>query len=123
MRESQWHLYREGSWKRDTFEDQFKCFELLYANSAVDVIDIHSYPDNKPGYALADEEGHQLWLDNKGYMRIAARLGKPLIIGELGLHAIAKTDRKIWDETPDYFETYDDARAATPCTARVRAAP
>ncbi len=42
MRESQWHLYQESTWKIDTFEEQFKCFELLYANSAVDVIDLHS---------------------------------------------------------------------------------
>jgi hypothetical protein len=55
-----------------------------------------------------------MWLDNKGYMKIAARLGKPLVIGELGLHAIAKTDKKIWNETPDYFESYDDAKASKP---------
>jgi hypothetical protein len=113
MRESQWHLYQGAGWKTDTFEEQFKCFELLYANSAVDVIDIHSYPDNKSGYAIT-ENGNKLWLDNKGYMRIAKRLGKPLMIGELGLHAVAKTDKKIWDETPDYFESYDDAKAAKP---------
>ena len=52
MRESQWHLYLGQGWKKDSFEDQFKCFELLYANSAVDVIDIHSYPNNKPGYLI-----------------------------------------------------------------------
>jgi hypothetical protein len=114
MRESQWHLYQGAGWKPDSFEEQFRCFELLYAHSVVDVIDIHSYPDNKPGYAITDENGNKMWLDNKGYMVIAKRLGKPLIIGELGLHAIARTDRKIWDETPDYFESFDDTRAAKP---------
>jgi hypothetical protein len=114
MRESQWHLFQGAGWKTDTFEEQFKCFELLYANSAVDVIDIHSYPDNKPGYAITDEDGGDMWLDNKGYVKIAKRLGKPLMIGELGLHATARTDRKIWDETPDYFESYDDTKAAKP---------
>jgi hypothetical protein len=114
MRESQWHLYEGAGWKLDTFEEQFKCFELLYANSAVDVIDIHSYPDNKPGYAITDVDGRKMWLDNEGYMTIARRLRKPLMIGELGLHATARTDKKIWDETPDYFESYDDTKAAKP---------
>jgi hypothetical protein len=114
MRESQWHLYQGAGWKTDTFEEQFKCFELLYANSAVDVIDIHSYPDNKPGYAIAGEDGNKMWLDNKGYMRIARRLGKPLMIGELGLHATARADKKVWGETPDYFDSYDDTKAAKP---------
>ena len=65
MRESQWHLYLRQGWKIDTLEEQFKCFELLYANSAVDVIDIHSYPNNKPGYAITGEDGRKMWLDNK----------------------------------------------------------
>jgi hypothetical protein len=114
MRESQWHLYQGQGWKKDTFDEQFKCFQLLYANSAIDVIDIHSYPNNKPGYAIAGQDGKTLWLDNKGYTTMAKRLGKPLMIGELGLHAIAKTDKKTWDETPDYFESYDDTAAAKP---------
>jgi hypothetical protein len=114
MRESQWHLYQGQGWKTDSFEEQSRCFELLYAKSAIDVIDIHSYPDNKPGYAIIGEDGNKMWLDNKGYMRIAKRLGKPLMIGELGLHATPKTDKKIWDETRDYFESYDDANAAKP---------
>jgi len=118
MRESQWHLYLGQGWQTDTFEEQFKCFELLYAKSAVDVIDIHSYPDNKPGYAIRGNDGKTMWLDNKGYMAIAKRLGKPLIIGEVGLHAIAKTDKRVWDETPDYFESYDDSKAAKPWVAK-----
>jgi hypothetical protein len=114
MRESQWHLHLGQGWQADTFEEQFKCFDLLYANSAVDVIDIHSYPDNKPGYAIKGDDGKPMWLDNKGYARIAKRLGKPLMIGELGLHAIARTDKKVWDETADYFESFDDTKAAKP---------
>ncbi len=76
------------------------------------MIDIHSYPDNKPGYAITHEDGSKRWLDNKGYMAIAKRLGKPLMIGELGLHAVPRTDKGVWNETPDYFESYDDAKAA-----------
>jgi hypothetical protein len=114
MRESQWHLYLGQGWKKDTFEEQFACFELLYANCAVDVIDIHSYPNNMPGYAIAGEEGKRMWLDNKGYVAIAKRLGKPLMIGELGLHATPKAEKKVWDVTPDYFESYDDTVAAKP---------
>jgi hypothetical protein len=118
MRECQWHLYLGQGWKKDTFEEQFKCFQLLYANSAVDVIDIHSYPDNHPGYAVVSGDGKSMWLDNKGYRAISKRLAKPLVIGELGLHAFAKAEKKIWDETPDYFESFEDAKAAKPWVAR-----
>lgn len=114
MRESQWHLYQRQGWKPDTVEEQFKCFALLYANSAVDVIDIHSYPDSKPGYAITDTNGNKMWLNDKGYMAIATRLRKPLMIGEIGLHAIPRSDKKVWRETPDYFESYNDAKTAQP---------
>jgi hypothetical protein len=36
------------------------------------------------------------------------------MIGELGLHAAAKAEKEIWDQTPDYFESYDDLAAAKP---------
>jgi hypothetical protein len=114
MRESQWHLYLGQGWKKDSLEEQFKCFELLYANSAIDVVDIHSYPNNKPGYLITGGDGKEMWLENKDYMTMAKRLGKPLMIGELGLQAIAKTDKKVWSETPDYFESFDDTAAAKP---------
>ncbi|MCC6444489.1 MAG: cellulase family glycosylhydrolase [Armatimonadetes bacterium] len=114
MRESQWHLYQRQGWIKDTFEEQFRCFHLLYANSTVDVIDIHSYPNNRPGYAIAEEGGKEVFLDSKGYMTIAARLGKPLMIGEIGLQPAPKTDRQVWEATPDYFESYDDTDAAKP---------
>jgi hypothetical protein len=118
MRESQWHLYQGAGWKTDTFEEQFKCFQLLYATSAVDVMDIHSYPDDHPGYGILDADGKKIWLDSKGYMTIAKRLDKPLIIGELGLHAIARTDKKVWEQTPDYFESFDETKAAKPWVVR-----
>jgi hypothetical protein len=114
MRESQWHLYQGEGWKPDTFEQQFSCFQLLYATSAVEVIDIHSYPDNQPGYAITDDAGQKMWLDDKGYMAIARRLDKPLMIGELGLRAVARTDKKLWEQTPDYFDSYDNSTAAKP---------
>ena len=118
MREHQWHLYQREGWVRDTFEEQFKCFELLYADSAVDVIDIHSYPNNKGGYVIMGEDGEETLLGDGGHMAIAARLGRPLMIGELGLHAAARTKKKVWEETPDYFETYADTAAAMPWVER-----
>ena len=36
------------------------------------------------------------------------------MIGELGLHAVPKTEQEVWDETPDYFESYEDEAAAKP---------
>lgn len=118
MREAQWHLYTGKGWQTDTLEEQFQCFELLYGKSAVDVVDIHSYPDNHPGYGVLGNDGRKAWLDDRGYMEFARRLGKPLMIGEVGLHAIAKSDRKIWGETPDYFESYGDEKAARPWVQR-----
>jgi hypothetical protein len=118
MRESQWHLYQRQGWKKDTFEEQFQCFRLLYASSAVDVIDIHFYPNNKPGFTIQGEDGKDVLLDSKGYMTIAARLGKPLMIGELGSVPIAKTEKKVWEETPTYFDSYDDTSAAKPWVER-----
>jgi hypothetical protein len=114
MREAQWNLYQRRSWKKDSFEEQFKCFDLLYAKTAVDVIDVHSYMNSKPGYIIADGAGGETFLDYRGWMEIARRIGKPLMIGELGLEPKPKTDRKVWDETPDYFESYSDRAAAKP---------
>lgn len=118
MRESQWNLYRERTWKKDTFEEQFQCFDLLYANSAVDVVDVHAYTNNRSGYVISDGEGGDLLLDFRGWMAIAQRLDKPLLIGELGLHPIPKTDARVWKETPDYFDSYADAAAAAPWVDR-----
>jgi hypothetical protein len=114
MRECQWHLYQGQGWKKDTFEQQYQCFQLLYASSAVDVMDIHSYPDNEPGYKIAGTNGGDEWLEVRGYQKMAQRLGKPLMIGELGLHAVARTNQTVWGKTPDYFETYAEAKAAKP---------
>ena len=114
MRESQWNLYQRRSWHKDTFEEQFKCFDLLYAKTAADVIDIHSYMNNNPGYVISDGAGGETFLDNRGWMQIAKRIGKPLMIGELGLQAKPKSDRKVWDKTPNYFESYSDTASARP---------
>ena len=114
MRGCQWSLYQNLGWRPDTLSEQFKCYELLYKNSAVDVIDIHSYPNNKPGQVIRRPDGKPIFLLNKDYMRFAERLGKPLMIGELGLAATLKTDKTIWGDTPDYFESFADTKAALP---------
>ena len=114
MRPSQWNRYQHLSWKKDTFEEQFKCFDLLYAKSAVDVIDVHSYMNNRPGYIISDGAGGEMFLGNREWMQIAKRIGKPLMIGELSLKASPKSDKKVWGKTPNYFESYSDAKAAKP---------
>lgn len=114
MRESQWHLYQGQGWTKDTFEEQFRCFDLLYKDTAIDVIDVHSYMNNKPGYVIADGQGGEASMDFRGWMTIAKRIGKPLMIGELGLQPAARTNKDIWDETPDYFESYGDVDGAKP---------
>jgi len=40
------------------------------------------------------------------------------MIGELGLHAAARKEEKVWSATPDYFESYDDLAAAKPWVER-----
>jgi len=75
MREAQWNLYQRCSWDKDTFEEQFKCFDLLYSKTAVDVIDVHSYMNNNPGYVISDGAGGETFLDNRGWMQIARRIG------------------------------------------------
>jgi len=114
MRESQWNLYQNRSWNKDTFEEQFKCFDLLYTGSAVDVIDVHSYMNHKPGYVISDGAGGEALLGNKEWWKIARRIGKPLMIGELGLQAAAKSEKAVWEESPGYFESYADLAAAKP---------
>ncbi len=114
MRPFQWHLYLGQGWIRDRFEEQFRCFKMLFADSAVDVIDIHYYPNNHGGTMIAGAGGGQERLTPEGYLRIAGRLGKPLMIGELGLQPAARSEKTVWAETPDYFESYADTRAARP---------
>jgi hypothetical protein len=114
MRGCQWNLYKNLGWKPDTLSEQYKCYELLYKNSAVDVIDIHFYPNNKPGVVIRGQDGKERFLLNKDYMWIAEGIGKPLMIGELGLAATLKSDTTIWGDTPDYFESFADTKAALP---------
>ena len=114
MRESQWNLYQNRSWNKDTSEEQFKCFDLLYTGSAVDVIDVHSYMNHKPGYVISDGAGGEAFLGNKEWRQIARSIGKPLMIGELGLQAAAKSEKAIWEESPGYFESYADVATAKP---------
>ena len=114
LRESQWNLYQRKGWKTDTFEEQRRCFELLYDHNAVDVIDVHSYMNNKPGYVISDGKGGEAYMDFLGWMTIAGRIGKPLMIGELGLQAAPKTEKKVWETTPHYFASYADTAAARP---------
>lgn len=75
---------------------------------------MHAYTNNRSGYVISDGEGGDLLLDFRGWMAIAQRLDKPLLIGELGLQPIPKTDARVWKETPDYFDSYADAAAAAP---------
>jgi hypothetical protein len=114
MRECQWNLYTGKGWKKDTLEEQRKCFELLYAKTAVDVIDVHSYPNHKPAQEISDGKGGNAWIGPPQWMEIAKGINKPLMIGELGLQAAAKSDRRIWKAAPDYFESYADLEAAKP---------
>ena len=116
MNPSQWNIYLGNKKKIDTFEEQFKAFELILATTGVDVMDIHSYPDNRPGggYPIMGENGQEEIINLHGYMKIAARLKMPLMVGELGVRPFPKTEKyaKKWAQTPDYFESLQNVDAA-----------
>ncbi len=118
MREHQWHLYQGAGWQLDTLEEQFKCFDLLYARSAVGVMDIHHYPNNTAGATLRGDPDGATLLDLTGYLKLAQRVGRPLMIGELGALPMAKTNAKVWQQTPDYFESYAEVTRAKPWVAK-----
>ena len=101
----------------DTYDEHMNAYKVLYSNSAVDIIDVHYYPQNKEGYFLSclpgsgcDSSG-RLLLDDKGYMKIAQSFAKPLMYGEFARLPVPKSDRTVWDVTPNYFESYTDPAA------------
>ena len=118
-REHQWHLYQRAGWKLDTLGEQLKCFELLYARSALDVVDIHYYPGTNPGAMISDGKGGRTTLDLKGYMKIARQIGKPLMLGEFGLAPIARSDTNFWKGVTNYFESFADVKNAKPWVAGI----
>lgn len=111
-REFQWNLYQGKGWKRDTIEEQFLCFDLLFRDRAIDVIDIHYYLQQHPGIRIAGDDGRDRWIGLADYMRMAKRLGKPLMIGETGRAPVSRDNHGFWQETPDYFPSLADAGSA-----------
>ena len=113
LRSSAWNSYQGNGWQKDTYKEHTKAFKLLFKNSAVDVMDVHLYPNHHPSYYLSNGRGGKEALETKDYMKLASYVKMPLIVGEFGLQP-AKSDSKVWDEEPDYFETNKDVAAATP---------
>lgn len=115
MRNCQWNQFTKHAWIRDTVEEQYKAMKLLYGNSSIDVIDIHYYPGNLWGDKVVGEDGKDVSMGIRRYLDIANRLKKPLYIGEFGLMPVPKDykpeSKKVWQETPDYFESYQDEAA------------
>lgn len=118
-REHQWNLHLGKGWIRDTHEQQFQCFELLFKDNAVDLIDIHYYLGNRDGIEIAADDGGTRRIGLADYMGYAKRLGKPLIIGEFGRPVALSGGKDLRQETPDYFTTYSDAAAALPWVQRL----
>ena len=113
-REFQWNLHLGNGWKRDTHEEQRKCFELLFANSAVDVADIHYYLQQKSGVVIAGDDGGERMIGLADYKAMAASAGRPLMIGEIGRSPAAPDNREVWSAAPDYFRSLSDTQAALP---------
>lgn len=113
-REFQWNLYQRNGWKRDTYEEQRKCFELLFRDSPIDVIDIHYYLGHKQGVAISADDGKERLIGLKDYLSMAAACGKPLMIGEVGRAPAPADDKTVWTEASDYFQSVRDTDAALP---------
>lgn len=113
-REFQWNLHLGNGWKRDTWEEQRKCFDLLFARSAVDVADIHYYLQHRSGVAIAGDDGSERLIGLADYKAMASSAGKPLIIGELGRTPVSADNREVWSAAPDYFRSLSDTQAALP---------
>ncbi len=117
LRTSQWNQYTNHNWNRDTVEEQGKALALLYAHSAVDVIDIH-YGNNNKGsiYVVKGPNGEDARMNVRRYMEAAASIGKPLMLGECALDEVAHDDsarsKKVYEETPDYIDSLWDPNAA-----------
>jgi hypothetical protein len=111
-RESQWNLHAGNGWQKDTLAEQARCFDLLFRRSAVDVIDIHYYPNNRSGILIAGRNGKDRIIGLKEYMVMAKRVGKPLIAGEIGRLPILQDQAEVWKATPDYFDSFADTDAA-----------
>lgn len=113
-REFQWNLHLGNGWKRDNHEEQRKCFELVFANSAVDVADIHYYLQQKSGVLIAGDDGRERMIGLADYKAMAASAGKPLMIGEIARSPAAPDNRDVWSAAPDYFRSLSDTQAALP---------
>jgi len=117
LRTCQWNQYTKHNWNRDTIEEQDKALTLLYAHSAIDVIDIH-YGNNNKGcqYVVKDASGKDAPMNVQRYMEAAAQIGKPLMLGEAALDEIARDNtprsKKVYEENPDYIDSLWDPNAA-----------
>ncbi|MCE5198975.1 MAG: cellulase family glycosylhydrolase [Armatimonadota bacterium] len=111
LRPSQWTQYTKHKWGTDTVDEQFKAFKMLYGNTAIDIIDIHYYPGPKWGDMVIGEDGKETAMSLRRYMNMAKMLNKPLYVGECGTSPLAKDDpnnKQIFEETPDYLDSYQD---------------
>jgi len=108
-------------------EEQNKALDLLYRNSAIDIMDIHYYT-GAGGVNLEElsrAKRQMVPMDIQRYTDSSARIGKPLMIGEAGASPApaiigvweldkAQSDpryKKLFQDAPDYFDSYQDPRA------------
>ena len=118
MRGCQWNQYTNHKWLLDTVDEQNKALSLVYSGNAVDVLNIHYYTNNHcRGDVVKGPDGQDVPMDLVKYVAAARAIGKPLMVGEAGVSAVAKNsadpkDRKVYAETPDYIDSYWDPNAA-----------
>ncbi|HPA17561.1 MAG TPA: cellulase family glycosylhydrolase [Verrucomicrobiae bacterium] len=109
LRESAWNLFQRKGWRKDSMEEHGNAFGLVFAKSAVDVIDIHYYAVRTGGYEIVGTAGRTLPLTPSRYMEFARGLGKALIFGEFA----ALPSKFDGDKSPEagWFSGYDDPGA------------
>ncbi|AKJ63841.1 cellulase family glycosylhydrolase [Kiritimatiella glycovorans] len=108
LRPSAWNQYTNDSWKKDTYEEHVRAWELVCGEPAIDVIDVHYYAIPHGGVELADRI-----LTLNDYVRIMEdELWKPVVIGEYGPLPVSREKKPDVHEAVDWFESYREKEIA-----------
>jgi len=116
LRESAWNLYCGNGWKADTVAEHLQAYQLIFGDTAIDVMDIHYYAVPTDGYLIQDGNGFPVLLNLKSYMEIARKIGKPMILGEYG--ALPHGDNPDGENAgkrlrPGWFESFEEKELAS----------
>ena len=78
--ERQWQKFSRGKKAKDNYSDHIKAFELLYRQSAVDLLSINYFTSQNEGLSLASPIADKEVLKIKDYQKIAKVVQRPLVV-------------------------------------------